>query len=103
MPKPPGFFPRVTRSFSVFVFLFLVADPAVQAADWRGCAQAKLRQLSLQQSTRDAEPRKSGSKKKGGGKKRAGSTQRAEDIETWLWKNCREYSYELRNLEQEKM
>jgi hypothetical protein len=69
----------------------------VHAADLRECEKAKLRQLKLE---RAAHNKSSGSKKKSGASK---SRQSAEQIDEWLWKNCRNYSYELRTLEQQQM
>jgi hypothetical protein len=74
---------------------------SVHAADWRACEKAKLQQLNLEQTAR--------ANNHGGGKKasqRGGankSKRSAEQIDEWLWKNCRDYSYELRNLEQQQM
>ena len=81
------------RSF--IYFLAIITIPA-QGAEWRECQQAKLRQLQLQQKSAHAKP----SKKKSKSENRQ---QREEEIDTWLWKNCRDYSYELRQLEQERM
>lgn len=66
--------------------------------EWRDCEKAKLRALQLQQNT--AEHKTSKSKKR---HRTGGQHQSVDEIDTWLWKNCREYSYELRQLEQEKM
>jgi hypothetical protein len=77
-------------------FCFFSAAQA-HAADLRECEKAKLRQLKLE---RAAHNKSSGSKKKSGASK---SRQSAEQLDEWLWKNCRNYSYELRTLEQQQM
>ena len=50
--------------------------------DWDGCRSAKLGALRARDS---------------------GDTSRANDLDDWLWKNCRAYSDELRQLEQNAM
>jgi hypothetical protein len=50
--------------------------------DWDGCRNAKLSQLNSQQS---------------------GDQSRAKQLDEWLWKNCRGYSEDLRQLEQDRM
>lgn len=88
---------RISSVCFIVAILFLSA-PCVLAAEWRECEAAKLRQLQLQRSdvtekiSRRKSPRRSENRQ-----------QRAEEIDTWLWKNCREFSYELRQLEQERM
>lgn len=92
-------FPRSFFSAIYFIASICLVTSA-QAADLRACEKAKLRQLNIEQTARANH---------GGGKKtarRAGaskSKRSAEQIDEWLWKNCRDYSYELRNLEQQQM
>lgn len=50
--------------------------------DWEGCRSAKVSQLNSQQN---------------------GDQSRARQLDEWLWKNCRNYSTELRQLEQDRM
>jgi hypothetical protein len=50
--------------------------------DWEGCRNAKLSQLNSQQN---------------------GDQSRARQLDEWLWKNCRSYSEDLRQLEQDRM
>lgn len=57
-------------------------DTAPPEPDRDGCRQEKLRQLNALHY---------------------GDTQRANRIDEWLWKNCRSYSNELRQLEQDAM
>ena len=52
------------------------------ASDWEGCRQEKLKQLNAL---------------------RYGDTSRANRLDEWLWKNCRSFSNELRQLEQDAM
>lgn len=84
--------------FAVFIScLYFILASEVHAAEWRECEHAKLRQLDLEQARRQAKPSgKSHQRKK---------TSRAsvEQLDEWLWKNCREFSYELRTLEQQRM
>jgi hypothetical protein len=46
--------------------------------DWEGCRKQKLAELNA---------------------RHGGNTSRANELEAWLWKNCRGYSNELRELE----
>jgi hypothetical protein len=50
--------------------------------DWEGCRKAKLSQMNSQQN---------------------GDQSRARQLDEWLWKNCRNYSEDLRQLEQDRM
>jgi hypothetical protein len=50
--------------------------------DWESCRSAKVSQLNSQQN---------------------GDRSRARQLDEWLWKNCRTYSEELRQLEQDRM
>lgn len=87
---------------TIFTWLCLAAASEVHAAEWRECEHAKLRQLDLEQTRRQASPStKSHQRKKTS--QRSTSRVSAEQLDDWLWKNCREYSYELRTLEQQRM
>jgi hypothetical protein len=57
-----------------------------------------LRQLNLEQRRR--ERNHSGAKR---GRSGARANRSAAQLDDWLWKNCREYAYELRTLEQSRM
>lgn len=57
-------------------------DDAPLTDDWEGCRAAKLRQMNSTGS---------------------GDLTQAKQLEEWLWKNCRSYSEELRQLEQDRM
>lgn len=87
--------------YSLFlVFTLVVSAAPLHAAEWRECEKAKLQQLRQTEKARVSAPKKSH------GKHRArtnSSYSSSEDLETWLWKNCRDYSYELRSLEQQRM
>lgn len=87
--------------YSPIFYCLIVAGtmlPSItHGAEWRDCEKAKLRELKLQQGSRESKPTKS--KKKN----QRSRGERIEEIETWLWKNCREFSYELRQLEQDRM
>jgi hypothetical protein len=86
-----------------YLSLFLVAGfvaSAVHGAELRECEKAKLQQLRQSEKAHSAAPAKSRKKSKSN---RSASVRSIDEIETWLWKNCREYSYELRALEQQRM
>lgn len=88
------FFLRI-KIFSALAAIVFAMN--AHAADWRECEKAKLRELQLQQSA-DHKTSKRKSQRRHESRR-----QNAEEIDTWLWKNCREFSYELRQLEQERM
>jgi len=71
-----------------------------QAADLRACEKAKLRQLSAE---RAAHNKVSGGKQSKSSSGRSKTRQDANQLDEWLWKNCRDYAQELRTLEQERM
>jgi len=83
---------------SIIVTAIFLAGPfGAHGADWPQCEKAKLRQLDLQQERRQAAPLRP---KKSRKKTPAASV---EQLDEWLWKNCRGYSYELRDIEQRRM
>ncbi len=90
-----------SRILLVRLFLFSAVAFAIDAhaAEWRECEKAKLHELQLQRHTEDHKP----ARRKSYRRRDAERDQSAEEIDTWLWKNCREFSYELRQLEQDKM
>jgi hypothetical protein len=94
MPNYKFFLPSLCFSITACI------ASQVQAADWRACEKAKLRQLSVEQAAH-AGNRSSGKKSRSNSASK--SRRSAEQIDEWLWKNCRDYSYELRNLEQQRM
>lgn len=59
-----------------------VAEEAPTTDDWESCRRTKVNQLNAQQG---------------------GDQGRARQLDEWLWKNCRSYSEELRQLEQDRM
>lgn len=64
----------------------LPAEPAIEISslkdDWDGCRKAKLGAINARSS---------------------GNADQANNLDEWLWKNCRSYSNELRQLEQDEM
>ena len=85
------------KFFHIFIFAMAAFSLGAHSAEWRDCEKAKLRALQLQQHV---DEHKTAKRKK---QHRVDQHQSVEEIDTWLWKNCREYSYELRQLEQERM
>lgn len=80
------------------VIALAVCVSSAYGAPWRDCKKAKIRELDLQY----------GADSHGGTKRRhnrraSDRRERIEAIDTWLWKNCRVFSYELRKLEQQRM
>lgn len=87
---------RILFSFCVLVAIAMFSAIA-HSAEWPECERAKLRELKLQQGSSASKTTKSKKQKS------ESRSERIEEIDTWLWKNCREFSYELRQLEQDKM
>ena len=59
-----------------------ILDIDTLSDDWDGCRSTKLNALSA---------------------RAGGDMQQANRLDEWLWKNCRSYSQELRELEQDRM
>ena len=85
----------LSRLLILVLFIFSLC---AHGAEWRDCEKAKLHELKLQRSANEHKTSKRKSRHHS-----ENSQQSTEEIDTWLWKNCREFSYELRQLEQEKM
>lgn len=84
-PYSPRDYPRAYRPRAVIINQ-LPAQPAIEinalTDDWEGCRKAKLGSMHA----RDV-----------------GDSDQANHLDDWLWKNCRTYSNELRQLEQNDM
>lgn len=91
-PQPPRYpnqhpnhYPQPYRQRPVIINQ-LPEQPAIEinslSDDWDGCRKAKLGAISARKS---------------------GRADDANDLDDWLWKNCRSYSNELRQLEQDDM
>ncbi|HSB98137.1 MAG TPA: hypothetical protein VLC91_16875 [Spongiibacteraceae bacterium] len=82
----PGQYPGTSRYRRPIVVVPASAPAPVDdtplASDWEGCRKTKLNQLNLTES---------------------GNLERAKQLDEWLWKNCRSYSEDLRQLEQDQM
>lgn len=81
----PHYHPQPYRQRPVIINQ-LPEEPAIEidslSDDWDGCRKAKLGAIKARNSGRASE---------------------ANNLDEWLWKNCRAYSYELRQLEQDDM
>lgn len=82
---PPYYYPQPYRQRPVIINQ-LPEQPAIEinslTDDWEGCRTAKLGAISARKS---------------------GHADEANNLDEWLWKNCRSYSNELRQLEQNDM
>lgn len=90
----------IPRYYFLIVTLSFVPTLS-QAAELRECEQAKLRQLNLEQAARGNTGRSHSKKHSRSNSGKA--HQNAEQLDEWLWKNCRNYANELRTLEQQRM
>ncbi|HET8711424.1 MAG TPA: hypothetical protein VFM32_08615, partial [Spongiibacteraceae bacterium] len=84
MPHPHSIF-RI-KFARLCLVVFTVSAMAAQGAEWRECEKAKLRELQLQGNSSSQKHSKRRSQRRDEGRR-----QRAEEIDTWLWKNCREF------------
>lgn len=75
----------------LILFFFLSCCGLVQAADWSDCRRTKLEAISLEQALRKGYLLRQYAS-------RSAMRQRLRDRERWLWRNCRRYSSELREL-----
>lgn len=84
-PHHPDHYPRPYRPRPVIINQ-LPEQPAIEinslSDDWDGCRKAKLGAIKARGS---------------------GKSDEANNLDDWLWKNCRAYSNELRQLEQDAM
>lgn len=81
----PGYYPQQYPQRPVIINQ-LPEQPAIEinslTDDWDGCRKAKLGAINARKS---------------------GHVSEANNLDEWLWKNCRSYSNELRQLEQDDM
>ena len=81
----PDRYPQPYRSRPVIINQ-IPEEPAIEinslTDDWEGCRTAKLGAIKARNS---------------------GHADEANNLDDWLWKNCRSYSNELRQLEQDDM
>lgn len=84
-PQPPHYYPHPHRPRPVIVNQ-LPPQPAIETNsltdDWEGCRKAKLGWINARER---------------------GDSDQANHLDEWLWRNCRTYSNELRQLEQNDM
>lgn len=94
----------LTKNIGVGIALIALSISSAWAADWHACESAKLREIRTQRSDKPLPGSHRHKKHRAASRTETdGRTETAEEIDTWLWKNCREYSYELRQLEQDRM
>lgn len=88
--QPPNYYPHRNDPYRYrprpVIINQLPPEPALEinslTDDWDGCRKAKLGAMHARGS---------------------GRADEANNLDEWLWKNCRNYSYELRQLEQDAM
>jgi hypothetical protein len=83
--QPPNYYPNAYRSRPVIINQ-VPAEPPIDTNslndNWEGCRTAKLGAMNARDK---------------------GDSDQANHLDEWLWKNCRSYSTELRQLEQNDM
>lgn len=73
------------------IFVLTLACPPVLAADWQACKKTKLEALQLDDALRRGSVLR-------GYRNRSQMRATLRDRDKWLWRNCRRYSGELREL-----
>lgn len=88
----------------VSILCTLLTLPALADESFERCAAQKNRQLDLMQKVRTGSSAKS--RHKSHSKKRFNAVEaqtNVDEIDDWLWRNCRSYANELRTIEQQRM
>jgi hypothetical protein len=88
------------RRFFIVILLAVFCQPlavvSAAAADWSACKTAQSRLLRLERAGRNGKPAL-------GHRSRASMRREVDQLDTWLWKNCRSHSRELRELERQRL
>jgi hypothetical protein len=88
-------------TITAFLSFSALADESLES-----CSDAKVRQMELQRSIKTELNRGQSSAQDNRYHHRpdtAAMQQEAQTLEEWLWKSCRNYSNELRSIEQQYM
>lgn len=93
------------KFFSIVLFFTLTAIASVSHADesLASCSKQKHKQLELSAKNRQGSPTRSRSKKRSKQTATATTRQKIDQIDDWLWKNCRSHAAEMRTIEQQYM
>lgn len=81
----------------------ILSSAAIADETLAHCSAKKTQQMELTQRMRAGTPAKTSHRKKGHSTRTTNTRQRIDDIDEWLWKNCRNYSEEMRTIEQQYM
>lgn len=93
------------KFFSIILFIALttiVTDSNAEES-LASCSKQKHKQLQLTARNRESAPKRSRSKKRSKNPAAATSGQKIDQIDEWLWKNCRSHASEMRTIEQQYM
>lgn len=93
------------KFFSIVLFFTFTSIAGVSRADesLANCSKQKHKQLELTASNRLGPPTRSHSKKHSKQTSTATTRQKIDQIDDWLWKNCRSHAAEMRTIEQQYM
>lgn len=89
------------RTHHLFIFILLGAicvEPCLAQESLATCSKRKTQQLELMQRQRGGHATKSRKRSSA-----ANASRKIEELDVWLWKNCRSHAAELRTLEQQAM
>ncbi len=76
---------------AVILLGILSSCALIHAAEWRDCRRTKLEALSLEQALRKGYTVRQYAS-------RSAMREKLRDHDRWLWRNCRRYSSDLREL-----
>lgn len=93
------------KFFSIILFIALTAITTASNAEesLASCSKQKHKQLQLTARHRESAPTRSRSKKRSKHSTAATTGQKIDQIDEWLWKNCRSHAAEMRTIEQQYM
>lgn len=93
------------KFFAIALFFTLISIADCSSADesLASCSKQKHHQLELTAKNRQGAPSRSRSKKSSKQTSSTTTRQKINQIDDWLWKNCRSHAAEMRTIEQQYM
>ncbi|MET0378672.1 MAG: hypothetical protein ABW049_06720 [Spongiibacteraceae bacterium] len=93
------------KFFPIILFITLASIAVCGRADesLASCSKQKHKQLELAAKNRQSAPTRSRSKKRSNHTPATTTRQKIDQIDDWLWKNCRSHAAEMRTIEQQYM
>lgn len=89
---------RIRPLISVALLSLICATPCAAQESLATCSKRKTQQLELMERQHGGHATKSRKRSS-----RVNASRKIEELDVWLWKNCRSHAAELRTLEQQAM